>query len=579
MKLPKLSIPAQARDITDTFRGYNHRLKIAPGEFYWTENLTTRDYPMLSTRRRRGMVRRLTKPQGMLAKDKLCWVDNGTLYYGGEATPVTGLTDGYKQLVSMGAYVCVFPDKMYYNTQDPADWGSMEFSRTLTGNVSYALCSLTGAELVYETGDTAPESPSNGQYWYDTANGSLKVYSAAQAEWVTVVTVFTKMTFSGLPFELTQYFKVNDGVNFRGTAFPDILDGTHALYAVGSNYLVVVGLIDTRGLTQPVSSSIYLSRTVPKLDYVCECQNRLWGCYYGMGDDGKMLNEIYCCALGDFKNWRVYMGLSTDSWTASVGSDGPWTGCLNYLGYPTFFKETVCHKVNVASTGAHSIYETPLRGVQKGSAKSLAIVNETLFYKSRADVVAYQGGFPSGVSEALGDAVFSDAVGGTFGPFYFISMKESGGGWNLFVNDSVNNLWIREDDLHLTDICRMNDSLYALDADGVIWDLAGADGETETRLPWTAQTGILYYEQPNKKYTSRYDIMLSAPTGTRVDLYIQYDSNGLWRWSGHFDFKGLNSVTIPVRPRRCNHMELRIQGEGDVKIYSIARILEQGSDV
>lgn len=577
MKLPRLNIPTTSKDVTDTFYGYNHRLKIRPGEMYHTENLSTRDFPMLATRKRRGMVRRLTKPQGLLAKDELCYVDNGTLYYGDNATPVSGLSDGHKQLVSMGAYVVVFPDKVYYNTVDPTDYGSMEFSRTLTAPVSYSLCSVTGAEMSYQISETAPEGPSNGSYWYDTTTGTLKMYSAAQSEWVTVVTVYTKITWSGLPFQLTEYFKEYDGINITGTAYPDILDGTHALYAVGADYIVVVGLIDNR--TVPSGTvSIKLAREVPQLDYVCECQNRLWGCYYGKGADGKTLNEIYCSALGDFKNWRVYMGLATDSWTASVGSDGPWTGAINFLGYPTFFKEDRVHRVTVSATGAHSVVETEARGVQKGSDRSLAICNEVLFYKTRTGVVAYQGGFPSDVGDALGDVSYSDAVGGTLGSMYYVSMYD-GKKWSLFVFDSANGIWIREDDLHLTDIVRMHDSLYALDADGVLWDLAGVVGEPETRLPWTAQSGILYYEQPNKKYTSRYDIMLSAPAGTNAELYIQYDSNGIWRWSGQVHFKGLNAITIPVRPRRCNHMELRITGEGEVKIYSIARILEQGSDV
>ena len=577
VKLPRLNIPNQSKDITDTFYGYKHRLKIGAGEFYDTLNLTTRDFPMLSTRRRRGMVQKLNEPQGMLAKSKLCWVDGGTLYYDGAATPITGLSAGHKQMVSMGAYVVIFPDKVYYNTVDPADYGSMEFSRKLTATTSYALCSVTGAELEYYTGDAAPEGPYNGQYWYDTAHNSLKMYSSSQEEWVTVVTVFTKISFANLGFALTDYFKEHDGVNISGTAYPEELDGTKALYAVGEDYIVLVGLIDTRNYT-PGTANITLSREVPDLDYVCECQNRLWGCYYG-SKDGKVLNEIYCCALGDFKNWRVYMGLSTDSWTASVGSDGPWTGAINYLGYPTFFKEDRIHRVTVSSIGAHSIVETPARGVQNGSSGSLAIVNEILFYKSRADVVAYQGGFPDGVSDALGDESYSEAVGGCFGMFYFISMKDSAGKLHLFVYDSTNRLWIREDDLQLTDMARLDDSLYALAADGVIWDLAGAVGEKETRLPWMAQSGILYYQTPNKQYTSRYDIMLSAPAGTKLEIFIQYDSNGIWRYSGGMTFKGLNAITFPVRPRRCNHMEIRLQGEGDVKIYSISRILEQGSDV
>lgn len=577
MRLPRVQIPAQSKDTVENFYGYNHRLKIRRGEMYDTLNLSTRDFPMLATRKRRGMVRRLQKPQGLLAKDKLCWVDSGTLYYGGEATPITGLRDGHKQMVSMGAYVIIFPDKVYYNTQDPTDYGSMEFSRTLTGDVSYALCTVTGTDLSYTRSDTAPSDPENGSYWYDTSKKSLKQWSEVRAEWVTVATVFTRITFEGLGFQLTDFLKEHDGVEIRGTAYPKELDGTKAIYAVGADYIVVVGLIDTEE-AQPGAGSIVLSREVPKLDYVCESQNRLWGCYYGKGKDGKMLNEIYCCALGDFKNWRVYMGLSTDSWTASVGSDGPWTGAVSYLGYPTFFKEDTSHRVTISPTGAHSIIASPERGVQQGSWRSLAVVNEILLYKASSDVVAFQGGFPQAVSEALGDEMYADAVGGAVGSSYYLSMHDRDGQWKLFCYDLTNKLWIREDDLQILDMARLGDSLYALGADGVLWDLAGLDGEQETRLPWMAQTGVLY-EYQNKQYTSRYDIMLSAPKGTAAEIYIQYDSDGIWRYSGKIRFSGLGAVTVPVRPRRCNHMELRLLGEGEVKIYSISRILEQGSDV
>ena len=70
--------------------------------------------------------------------------------------------------------------------------------------------------------------------------------------------------------------------------------------------------------------------------------------------DGKAVNELYCCALGDFKNWNRFLGISTDAWAASVGSDGAWTGAANYLGYPTFFKEHVIHRIAISSSGAPS---------------------------------------------------------------------------------------------------------------------------------------------------------------------------------------------------------------------------------
>ena len=118
----------------------------------------------------------------------------------------------------------------------------------------------------------------------------------------------------------------------------------------------MVGLLTAAEEAQ--SDTITITRTLPDMDYVCECQNRLWGCYYGLSG-GKVINAIYCCARGDFKNWRQYMGLATDSWTASVGSDGQWTGAANYLGHPCFFKEERIHTVTVSSEGAHQIQDVP----------------------------------------------------------------------------------------------------------------------------------------------------------------------------------------------------------------------------
>ena len=54
--------------------------------------------------------------------------------------------------------------------------------------------------------------------------------------------------------------------------------------------------------------------------------------------DGKAVNEIYASKLGDFKNWNCYAGRSTDSYVATRGSDGPFTGAADYLGSPLFFR-------------------------------------------------------------------------------------------------------------------------------------------------------------------------------------------------------------------------------------------------
>ncbi|MBP0974028.1 MAG: hypothetical protein J5851_09015 [Oscillospiraceae bacterium] len=580
--LPTLGWEYSEREVTDTFAGYNRNLKIGDGEFFHTENLTSAYYPLLANRKKRGRVSGLTAPQGLLAKEKLAYVDNGTLYYDGAATPVTGLSGGEKQLVSMGAYIVVFPDKVFYNTADSTDYGSMEATYTSTGVVKYTMCRLDGSDYNTPTVDVdPPASPANGDIWIDTSGAThiVKQWVSVSVEWIEIPTVYTKVEFISYG-EVPGLFKEFDGVTISGSDVDEV-NGDKIIYSIGGDtntkdYIVVVGLLET-AVTQS-TGYVKLERKVPELDYVVECQNRLWGCKYGIAD-GKNLNEIYCCTLGDFKNWRQYMGLSTDSWAASVGSDGPWTGAINYLGHPMFFKENRIHRVSVSSAGAHQITETVCRGVQEGSSKSLQVVNETLIYKSRSDVCAYQGSFPQSISEALGELPFYDAVAGAIGDRYYISMRDGSDAWHLFTFDIKRGIWLREDGLHAKAFARYGDDLYCITNDNALFTMLGSEGTLEPYVSWQAETGLMYYQYPDRKYVQRYNLRLFMEEGAEVDVYLQYDSSGEWIRQGRIKMKGTRTVTLPIRPRRCDHLRMKIVGKGEVRLYSIARILTIGSDV
>lgn len=582
------SAPNTTRDVTDTFMGYNHNLKINAGEWFDCTNLTTDLYPLLANRKSRGIV--IDNPyglhhiSGLLEKDALAYVDNGTLYYNGEATGLTGMTDDEKQMVGMGAYICIFPDQKYINTQDLTDYGDMGASFHRTGTVKYQVCQVTGDPYnVTYTQAEEPSNPQSGDIWLDNSTSVpvLKEWSSSQGEWVSIATVYTKISF-GTFGAVPAKFKEFDGVTIEGSYYADELDGSKVIFGVGGDsthedYIIVIGLLPVSHF-EDADGDISVSRLIPKMDFVCECQNRLWGCFYGM-KVGQTINEIYCCALGDFKNWNQFQGIATDSYVASVGSDGQWTGAVNYLGNPVFMKENHIHVVSVSSSGAHQISETTARGVQKGSHKSLAIVNEVLFYKSRQDVCAWQGGFPSTVSENLGQERYTEAVGGVSSGKYYISMKDTEGVWHLFVFDSQKHLWIHEDNLRVTSFASVDDELYAATVDGFLLAMNGTVGTPENGMQWMAESGILYYLYPDRKYVSRYDIRMKMEEGAMMDIFCEYDSNGRWIHSGTVRFKGTNSVVIPIRARRCDHMKFRLVGMGNVRIFSIARILEQGSDV
>ena len=580
MNFPKLSPTAQSRLVTDVFTGYDHRLRLPDGAFYDTENLSARHYPLLSTRPRRGLVTTLTKPGGLLGKDALCYVADGTLYVNELPTALTGLAEGEKQLVSMGAYVLLFPDKKYYNTEDPTDFGSMEADFSLTGEVRYSLCDLDGTVLPDPAlSESAPENPVNAQLWLDRSGSApvLRQYSEALGLWSERDTVYTRVELSSQG-EIPRLFRQYDGVTVSGAAAGDV-NGEKILYALGGgdgarDYLVLVGLIEaafTHGDT------IRIRRRIPDMDFVCQCQNRLWGCRYGL-ENGKVLNEIYASALGDFRNFRQYLGLATDSWTASVGSDGAWTGAVSYLGHPLFFKEDRIHTVTVSAVGAHRLEETPCRGVQKGSHKSLCVLGESLYYKARSEVCVWQGGFPQTISAPLGEVDYFDAVGGTIGGLYYLSLR-SEAGWQLFTFDAGRGLWYREDGFHALCFAAAGGELYAIEAEtGALWAMRGSRGDREAALPWMAETGILHYETADRKYLSRYNLSLQMEPGASLTIYLRYDSAGDWEESGTVRLQGTGTVTVPIRPRRCDHLQLRLVGRGETRIFALTRVLELGSD-
>lgn len=591
MEYPMLQKPSASRQMLDTFRGYNHNLRINDGEFYDMQNLTSDHYPLLSSRRKRGVLTQTEKCTGMIAKDALCYVDGSEFVINGNRIEM-GLSDEPKQLISMGAYVIILPDKKYINTANFDDRGHIENSFTTQANTAFSLCKQDGTPYVPKyTQETEPEEPENMDIWLDTSSDpvSLKQWSASSAMWVSIVSTYIRMESPGLGAGFAQYdgviitgLKDKDLLDENGEVFHsaelDALDGAFVVWQQGDDFLVITGIL-SRTIT--VSNNITVSRELPQMDFVVECSNRLWGCYYGLSEDGtQVVNEIYCSKLGDFKNWYCYMEISTDSWEASVGTDGKFTGAIAYLGYPLFFKENVLHQVYISESGAHRIVDTACRGVQEGSHKSLAIVGEVLYYKSARCICAYGGALPQDVGQALGAAYYHSAVAGVDGSKYYVCMKDAQNVPHLFVLDTDKGMWHREDSTDITDFCTCRGNLYLLDgADGTIKTVSG-EGEKEVeRVEWMAQTGLLGLTMPDMKYISRFVLRMTLPAGSVMHGYAQYDSSGEWEHLFTIAGTGTRSFMLPVRPIRCDHMQLRLEGVGDFKLYSITKTIEQGSDM
>lgn len=205
---------------TTTFYGLNRALVSAEGEMEDMENLCSDDYPIISTRARRrtpayvgaegGGHVQCTDPQGLLGTDRLVMLDGGKVYVDGVEWPGLTLsteeTMQPKHMVAMGAYVCIWPDKKYFNLANPDDYGDMgarwtpETEETV---ISAAMTRKDGRDYDMEQvtiGAAAPEEPEDQALWLDTSGDAdqLKQYSALYQEWIVVATTYIKLQAEGI---------------------------------------------------------------------------------------------------------------------------------------------------------------------------------------------------------------------------------------------------------------------------------------------------------------------------------------------------------------------------------------------
>lgn len=572
MFFPKLKALRQSRVTINDFLGLDRREKAPQNSFNDMANMSSDGFPALQTRPRRGKVMLLQRGNGLIQKDTLIWVDGSTLYVGGSATGLV-LTDSPKQLVSMGAYLVIFPDKKWINTRDLSQFGSLENERVTEGTVSFAMCSADGESIgSYLTAQQPPEEAQQGALWMDTSEEKavLRRYSEAEG-WSTVADTCVKISAAGIGIG----FAAGDGVTVKGCQMPE-LNGSAVLLQAERDALVVSGIV-AGDRTQ--TAAVTVTRSVPDMDYVAECGNRLWGCKYGMVN-GKAVNEIYGSKLGDFKNWNCFQGLSTDSYAASRGSDGVFTAAASYLGSVLFFKERCIERLYINAGGAHQLVTLECAGVQQGSHKSVQTVDGTLFYLGCGGVYAFDGSLPVMVSQALGELELRDAVAGALGKKYYLSACDTQGEAQLLVYDSGEKRWHKEDALRAVDFAARGEELFCLTLNGQLLALRGSEGTQEQQLPWFVESGELGIDTAQQKYLVRLSIRLQMAQGGRVQAWVSYDGGKSWQQQGTLTGDGsLRGALLHLRPRRCDHFRWRLQGEGECTVGSVSLVYEKGSDV
>lgn len=321
------------------------------------------------------------------------------------------------------------------------------------------------------------------------------------------------------------------------------------------------------------------------LDFIVSEGNRLFAC-------SSENHEIYASKLGDAGIWKQFQGISTDSYAATVGSPGDFTGATVFNNVPMFFKENCIHKVNGNTPSSFNISYDYYDGIKQGCDKSIVRVGNYLIFYSKEGFVYYTGSQPEKIDAELGDLIFKNVIAGAKERHYITQVTEIGTGNSYILdfdtdlgtwhksNTNINSEYFIEasNDLYIAPTY-VNDVLYLL---GYGRHLNETNNITEEGdLDFYAESGIIGKESMQHKYISKLLFKMHLSFGAAIQIYLKYDYEEDWNMvysNSNTDDKP-EVLKVPIIPRRHEHLRYKIEGTGDVIVYGIEYDVSEGSEL
>ena len=458
-------------------------------------------------------------------------------------------------------------------------WYRLTSSKTLlpVDNLIYEFCTIDGAQRFF-TGD------------YVELTMSAKLLGAPD--------------FKEELSELNGMYEVYGiGENLDGVKYSVMLKGSAAPFttigAIINGHAKTVRPEDTT-----ITNNIYLSdgmtieRKAPEnVRFICSHQNRIWA------NNGN--NEIMCCARGNPYVWYRYEGNALDSWAATIGGDGAFTGCINY-GYPLFFKDNRMFRVTGSRPSNFGYDEYSIKGIKNGCHDSAVIVNDVLYYQSIDGIYAYNASTPVCVSEKI----YKDWQRGKacrFRDKYYIAVTEDEKN-RLYCYDTRSGVWHREDmgekeirylypgryldgyEEYMTVYTDCDEENYTGYTVSSAYTSSTASGPPspqgeglEDPVIWFFETTDLLADEPETKYLKGIYVncRVYPEEENEIELSVQYNGDGEWRSLAVIGPQKGDSRSVwykyPLAGKRCDNLKIKAEGIGKAVIYNITLEFEKGS--
>ncbi len=513
MSLVQLNELRQKTTFIEKFKGYNHNLRsdmidsYDRAEFYDMAGMSLDDYPTIRTRKGELELFRYAGSPTQLWQYKegtYLVISGGQIYKNvtktskGTFVSDSGnyITSGKKYFAQIGSKTLIMPDKVTYDMETDKfekiekrytykSFDSMELFALLI----IAPCSIDGEEISYTSSTAAPTDTS--KYWYDSTNKCWKKYSDSSEKWVKIEKTYIKVTpvlstsntlyspptsipsGSAAPayvHEISDLFGSFLALDTVSIAFKNNAETTDSIIygtVKGSNTeseycrdgeMNSIVLCESRtGGTAWFTIEIHC----PDLTHICSNNNRVWG----VSND---THEIFACKLGNVTQWYNYAGIAGDSYALSLGSPDEVTGCASYSNYVVFFTATKIMKIYGDYPSNYQLSTVRANGVKKGASDSIVQISGALFYVSDLGVMAYDGSYPSVISEKLGTDYLrdKDVAAGKHGAKYCLSVSEKGKPFGMFIYDTATGMWVKGSERIISSASQMASCLCFITDDG-----------------------------------------------------------------------------------------------------------------
>lgn len=515
------------------FKGLNYGEGYEDGEFSDAKNISLDEFPCLTQRSGRWWnedpTSMLTQAESMCYKDGKfggLFVANGSyLTRNGEDLALDNhygyLTIGRKQMVGVGDYLIIFPDKIYYNVET-GKFGNMElsYSWSATFTTSTIEAAGTGCNFPFKKGDTVEIS------------GSAKGENNKSA---------------------TIRDRSNGRLTFDANAFTK----------------------------DDVAVTITITRTVPDLDYICESNYRLWG----VSKDGntiygsKYMDPLNFQSFDGSSGDSYAIDVGTDGkFTGCI----PYTSHICFFKENMLHKlygskpsnfQLVNSQVYGVQDGSErsmcvineTLYYKGVNGVYAYTGGIPNLVSDKFGMKRFYATCATTDGSKYYIS-------------------MFDPHEDTGKYDGLYVYDVRKNLWVKEDDLVCDDMV-FDGQKVSLLANHYLYEVLKDETEDDDSsgtlhpIEWSVTFCPFNEVMNERKGYSKFHMRLDLSEGASLLVEVKRNTDTQWHEVKTINDSRAQTVTIPILPARCDSVEIRLSGKGVCKLRTFIREFYVGSDV